>query len=86
MGHMEIHQLRYFLAAARFHSFTRAAEHEHVAQPSLSQQIRKLENELGAPHFDRLGRRIRLTALGERFLEHARRVLADLEGARRDVA
>jgi LysR family hydrogen peroxide-inducible transcriptional activator len=82
---MELHQLRYFLAVARFHSFTRAAEHEHVAQPSLSQQIRKLENELGAPLFDRLGRRIRLTALGERFLEHARRVLADLEGARRDV-
>lgn len=82
---MELHQLRYFLAVARFHSFTRAAEHEHVAQPSLSQQIRKLENELGAPLFDRLGRRIRLTALGERFLEHARRVLADLESARHDV-
>jgi LysR family transcriptional regulator, hydrogen peroxide-inducible genes activator len=82
---MELHQLRYFLAVARFSSFTRAAEHEHVAQPSLSQQIRKLENELGAPLFDRLGRRIRLTALGERFLEHSRRVLGDLEGARRDV-
>jgi LysR family hydrogen peroxide-inducible transcriptional activator len=82
---MELHQLRYFLAVARSHSFTRAAEHQHVAQPSLSQQIRKLETELGAPLFDRLGRRIRLTALGERFLEHARRVLADLEGARRDV-
>jgi LysR family hydrogen peroxide-inducible transcriptional activator len=82
---MEIHQFRYFLAVAHFHSFTRAAEHEHVAQPSLSQQIRKLENELGAPLFDRLGRKIRLTALGERFLEHAQRVLNDLEGARRDV-
>ncbi len=82
---MEIHQLRYFLAVARFQSFTRAAEHEHVAQPSLSQQIRKLERELGAPLFDRMGRRIRLTALGERFLEHARRVLTDLDGARREV-
>lgn len=82
---MEIHQLRYFLAVARFNSFTRAAAHEHVAQPSLSQQIQKLERELGAPLFDRMGRRIRLTALGERFLEHARRVLNDLEGARRDV-
>ncbi|MGD0225337.1 MAG: LysR substrate-binding domain-containing protein [Terriglobia bacterium] len=82
---MEIHQLRYFLAVARFQSFTRAAEHEHVAQPSLSQQIRKLKHELGAPLIDRMGRRIRLTALGERFLEHTRRVLIDLEGARQDV-
>jgi LysR family hydrogen peroxide-inducible transcriptional activator len=82
---MEIHQLRYFLCVACFRSFTRAAEHEHVAQPSLSQQIRKLESELGAPLFDRLGRRIRLTALGERFLKHAQRVLADLENARHEV-
>jgi LysR family transcriptional regulator, hydrogen peroxide-inducible genes activator len=82
---MEIHQLRYFLAVAQFRSFTRAAEHAHVAQPSLSQQIRKLEIELGAPLFDRLGRKIRLTAMGERFLEHARRVISDLERARRDV-
>jgi LysR family hydrogen peroxide-inducible transcriptional activator len=82
---MELHQLRYFLAVARFHSFTRAAEHEHVAQPSLSQQIRKLEGELGAPLFDRLGRKIRLTALGERFQDHARRVLVDVEGARREA-
>jgi LysR family transcriptional regulator, hydrogen peroxide-inducible genes activator len=82
---MELHQLRYFLAVARFRSFTRAAEHERIAQPSLSQQIRKLEDELGARLFDRLGRRIRLTTFGERFQEHARRVLSDLEDARRDV-
>ncbi len=82
---MEIHQLRYFCSVARYQSFTRAAEREHVAQPSLSQQIRKLEQELGAPLIDRMGRRIRLTALGVRFLEHTRRVLADLDGARQDV-
>jgi LysR family hydrogen peroxide-inducible transcriptional activator len=82
---MELHQLRYFLAVARFRSFTRAAEHAHVAQPSLSQQIRKLEHELGSPLFDRLGKTIRLTSLGERFQNHARRILADLEGARREV-
>ncbi|MBZ5565119.1 MAG: LysR family transcriptional regulator [Acidobacteriia bacterium] len=82
---MELHQFRYFLAVAQFRSFTRAAEHQHVAQPSLSQQIRKLEAELGAPLFDRLGRKIRLTALGERFQEHAQRVLRDLENARREA-
>jgi LysR family hydrogen peroxide-inducible transcriptional activator len=82
---MEIHQLRYFLAVARLRSFTRAAEHERVAQPSLSQQIRKLEDELGAPLFDRLGRKIRLTALGARFQKHARRVLGEIEGARREA-
>ncbi|HUU13315.1 MAG TPA: LysR family transcriptional regulator [Terriglobia bacterium] len=82
---MELHQLRYFMAVARFGSFTRAAEHEHVAQPSLSQQIRKLEDELGVRLFDRLGRRSKLTPLGVRFLEHARRVLAEVEGARQEV-
>ncbi len=82
---MELHQLRYFLAVAHYRSFTRAAEHEHVAQPSLSQQIRKLEGELGSPLFDRLGHKIRLTALGERFQEHTRRVLRDLENARREA-
>src|SRR5487761_1890533 len=82
---MELHQLRYFRAVARFRSFTRAAEHEHVAQPSLSQQIRKLEDELGARLFNRLGRRVTLTAFGERFLDHAARVLQELEGARQEI-
>jgi LysR family transcriptional regulator, hydrogen peroxide-inducible genes activator len=83
---MEVHQLRYFLAVARCRSFTRAAEHEHVAQPSLSQQIRKLEDELNTRLFNRLGRTITLTAFGERFQNHARRALAELEGARHEVA
>ena len=82
---MELHQLRYFLAVARFRSFTRAAEYSHIAQPSLSQQIRKLEDELGARLFDRLGRCVRLTTFGERFEEHARRVLSNVEDAKRDV-
>jgi LysR family hydrogen peroxide-inducible transcriptional activator len=83
---MELHQLRYFLAVARFASFTRAAEHEHVAQPSLSQQVRKLEDELGVRLFDRLGRRIRLTDFGAHFRERARRALEEVEGARQEVA
>ncbi len=82
---MEIHQLRYFLAVARLRSFTRAAQHEHVAQPSLSQQIRKLEDEMGARLFNRLGRSVTLTPFGERFEQRARRVLAELEGARQEM-
>ncbi|MBZ5513375.1 MAG: LysR family transcriptional regulator [Acidobacteriia bacterium] len=82
---MEFHQLRYFLAVARYRSFTRAAEHEHVAQPSLSQQIRKLEDEFGARLFDRLGRKIALTPLGASFLKRARRALEEVEGARQEA-
>jgi LysR family hydrogen peroxide-inducible transcriptional activator len=83
---MEIHQLRYFCAVAETGSFSRAAEQSHVSQPSLSQQILKLEDELGARLFDRLGRSVRLTDLGKTFLPRARAVLRELEAARGDVA
>src|SRR6202035_2237758 len=82
---MEIHQLRYFCAVAESGSFSRAAEHSHVSQPSLSQQILKLEAELGARLFDRLGRSVRLTEVGKTFLPRARAVLRELEAARGDV-
>src|SRR3981189_181212 len=65
---MELHQLRYFCAVAESGSFSRAAEQSHVSQPSLSQQILKLEDELGARLFDRLGRAVRLTEGGEKVL------------------
>lgn len=82
---MELHQLRYFCAVAETGSFSRAAEQSHVSQPSLSQQILKLEDELGARLFDRLGRSVRLTELGKTFLPRARAVLRELEAARGDV-
>lgn len=82
---MELQQLRYFCAIADTGSFTRAAEQTHVSQPSLSQQIRKLEDELGARLIDRLGRKLQLTELGRSFLPRARAVLRDLEAARNDV-
>src|SRR5205085_6818972 len=82
---MELHQLRYFCAVADSGSFSRAAENCHVSQPSLSQQILKLESELGARLFDRLGRSVRLTEIGKRFLPRARTVLRELEAARGDV-
>lgn len=82
---MEIHQLRYFCAIAETGNFSRAAQQTHVSQPSLSQQIRKLEDELGARLFDRLGRSVRLTELGRAFLPRARAVLRELEAARSDI-
>ena len=65
---MELHQLRYLVAVARTGNFSRAAEQCHVAQPSLSQQIRKLEDELGERLFDRMKRGAKITAHGELLL------------------
>ncbi len=82
---MELHQLRYFLSVAETGGFSRAAAKCGVAQPSLSQQIRKLEDELGVPLFDRLPRGAVLTEAGIRFREHAERILASINDARRQV-
>jgi LysR family hydrogen peroxide-inducible transcriptional activator len=82
---MELQQLRYLCAIADTGSFSRAAERCRVAQPSLSQQISKLEDELGTRLFDRLGRSIRLTDAGRTFLPHARTVLHQTELARSEV-
>ena len=82
---MEIHQLRYFCAVAESGSFTRAAEREQVAQPSLSQQIIKLEEELGVRLFDRLGRTVKLTDPGQLFLPRARAILNELKAAKEEV-
>jgi LysR family hydrogen peroxide-inducible transcriptional activator len=82
---MEFHQLRYVCSIAQTGSFSRAAEQCQVAQPSLSQQVLKLEEELGARLFDRLGRSIRLTEAGKAFLPHARSILSQLEAARASV-
>ncbi|MEV5126013.1 LysR substrate-binding domain-containing protein [Streptomyces decoyicus] len=82
---MQLQQLRYFTAVADTRHFTRAAEREHVAQPSLSQQIRSLERELGAELFHRARGHITLTDAGETLLPFARRILADAETARREV-
>lgn len=83
---MEMHQLRYMVALARAGNFSRAAEQCHVAQPSLSQQIKKLEDELGGRLFDRMKRQVRLTAHGEAFLRHAVRILEEADAARREAA
>ncbi|MFD3515594.1 LysR family transcriptional regulator [Streptomyces sp. NPDC058657] len=82
---MQFQQLRYFVAVAESRHFTRAAEQLHVAQPSLSQQIRSLERELGADLFTRARSNIALTDAGEALLPLARRILADTDTARREV-
>ncbi|MCZ7413917.1 MULTISPECIES: LysR family transcriptional regulator [unclassified Streptomyces] len=82
---MQLQQLRYFAAVAETRHFTRAARREHVAQPSLSQQIRALEKELGTELFHRARGAVGLTDAGEALLPLARRILADTDTARREV-
>ena len=80
---MEIHQLRYFVAVAEEGSFSRAAAREHVAQPSLSQQIQKLEAEVDHRLFDRLSRSVVVTEAGKCLLEYARKILVEIAESRR---
>src|SRR5437763_16067505 len=80
---MEMHQLRYFVAVAKAASFSRAAEACFVSQPSLSQQIAKLETEVGQRLLDRLGRRVQLTDAGRQLLASATAILATAEDAKR---
>lgn len=82
---MEMHQLRYAVAVARTGNFSRAAQHCNVAQPSLSQQIQKLEEELGERLFDRMKREAKLTPHGEAFLPRAVRILEEVDAARREA-
>src|SRR4051812_23103737 len=83
---MELHQLRYFVAIAETGNFTRAAERSNVSQPSLSQQILKLESEVGHKLFHRLGRKAVLTEAGVAFLERARRILFEVENAAKELS
>lgn len=82
---MELRQLAYFVAVAEERNFTRAAQRIPIAQPAISQQIRRLESELGEPLFVRDRRAIRLTPAGEALLPHARAMLADAAHAREAV-
>jgi LysR family hydrogen peroxide-inducible transcriptional activator len=82
---MELHQLRYFVAVARAGNFSRAAELCFVSQPSLSQQIQKLEKRLGHRLFDRLGRKALLTDAGRLLLDRADAILAAVHDAEHRV-
>lgn len=84
-GGMELDQLRYFLGVAEHRSFTRAAAHLAVSQPALSRSIRKLEDELGQPVFERRARSVALTDAGLLLQARARQVLAILEDTAAEI-
>jgi len=83
---MELSQLRYVVAIAEKGNFTRASERLDIAQPSISQQIIKLEKELGHKLFHRLGRKAVLTEAGAVFVERARRILFEVETASKELS
>ncbi|MEZ5408126.1 MAG: LysR family transcriptional regulator [Acidimicrobiales bacterium] len=83
---MDLRQVEYVVAIVDHGGFTRAANALGLAQPSLSQSVRRLEEELGAPLLARMGRRVELTEAGESFLGPARRLLREAQRARDAVA
>lgn len=82
---MELRQLEYFYAVCQELHFTRAAEKVGISQPSLSQQIRLLEHEIGTPLFDRIGKKTDLTESGKLLLKYTRNIFSELEQAKTSI-
>jgi LysR family transcriptional activator of glutamate synthase operon len=82
---MELRQLRYLVTLAEERHFTRAAEREHIAQPALSQQIRRLEQEVGLALVERTTRHVAMTDAGELLVARARRILAEVQAAEAEL-
>jgi LysR family transcriptional regulator, cyn operon transcriptional activator len=76
---VELRHLRYFIALAGTLHFTRAAERLHVTQSTLSHQIKQLEDELGTPLFERIGKRVALSLAGDEFLYYTNRALREID-------
>lgn len=83
---MDLPRIRYFLEVARQKNFSRAAEICYISQPSLSQQIKKLEAEIGGPLFLRTRSKVSLSPLGQSFLKHAQAIMAEVATAEDFVA
>lgn len=82
---MELRQLEYFMVLCQELHFTRASEKIGISQPTLSLQIRAIEQELGTPLFDRIGKRIALTEAGAILLKHCKRIFRNLENAVEEI-
>ena len=82
---MELRQLEYFVAVSKTLHFTKAAETLHIAQPTLSQQIKNLEDEIGTPLFDRTGKKTSLTEAGKILLTHSQRIFHEMEQAQNAI-
>ena len=83
---MDLQQLEYFRTVARLGNMTKAANELHIAQPSLSVSISKLEKELGVDLFDRVSGRIRLNHIGQHFYRQTDRIFLAVQDAQREVA
>ncbi|MDN0192663.1 LysR family transcriptional regulator [Bacillus stercoris] len=82
---MELKQLEYFYAVCQELHFTRAAEKVGISQPSLSQQIKLLEHEIGTPLFDRIGKKTALTESGKLLLQYTRKIFYEVEQAKTSI-
>ena len=83
---MELRHLQYFIAVSKYLHFTKAAESLHIAQPTLSQQIHLLEQEINTPLFDRIGKKVLLTEAGEILLKYSLRIFDTLDQAETDIS
>ncbi|WCK56533.1 LysR family transcriptional regulator [Aneurinibacillus sp. Ricciae_BoGa-3] len=83
---MELLQLQYFRTVARLEHISKAAQELNIAQPSLSKTISRLEEDVGVPLFDRIGRQIQLNQYGRAFLRRVERIFTELEEGKRELA
>src|SRR6195256_1756699 len=83
---MDLRQLSYLVALAEECHFTRAAAREHIAQPALSQQIRRLEEEVGVTLVERTTRQVTITHAGQVLVARARRILGEIDAASAELA
>lgn len=82
---MELLQLKYFQSVAKYENITKAAKELHISQPSLSITIKRLEEELSVPLFNRKGKSLELNQYGKRYLTHVNSILSDLENAKSEI-